>query len=72
MWEISKNKNQRAIKSKDEIIREMEAMICLIIVIVLIFLSIIIYYIGRDDKCEQSAHQESTNISIVNRQGNKG
>ena len=49
MKEIPKKKNERAIKSNDEIIREIESLIGIFAIIVLLLLCIIIYYIGRNN-----------------------
>ena len=59
MRETHKNKN------KDEIIRDMESMICIFIIITLVFLSIIIYYIGKEQTHEQGTYQGSTSVSNI-------
>ncbi len=65
MREAHKNKNKSIIKSKDEIIREMESMIWMIIIITLLFLLIIIYYIGKEQTHEQDTYQGSPSVSNI-------
>jgi cytochrome bd-type quinol oxidase subunit 1 len=67
MREVLKNKNNKHIMSKDEIIREMEAMLWFFIAIVCMFLLIIIYYIGEEQQHEQSSYQRQTSVSNIAR-----
>lgn len=67
MGEVSKNKNNKQIRTKDEIIRDMEAMFWFMIAIVCVFLLIIIYYIGKEQQHEQSSYQRQTSVSNIAR-----